>query len=267
MSRSSASSSIEQKSRSFVRQLGSALLAELQSSDATSIAATASLSSLRAHLATVLRALPTDVASAAALRTHLLEAVNFDAAVAEIAKVLLQAQTQIAVSSSASLDSSRNDDAAASAVDGENSFLPLLLPFGSLANPSSRSIPTTTLLTHLESIFSQVRQLSLSHSSLSTISAIIDAATLRFSSRASTSSPLSNHELRRFQNLLALLLLEEAKRISAVDMADATYRANYITRIRSVLRRSGNNQQFNGTCLMQRSDLRYCIVIRMLVLS
>ena len=118
------------------------------------------------------------------------------------------------------------------------------LPFANTSSTGSLD----SLLSHLESLLLLARRLpSSSSSSLLALSSLLDRACTRFATLAS-SSQASAQQTRRFQDLVARLLVEEAKRKSK-DSWTQEGLTRFETRIRNKLRRTGDTG-YSGQCAM-----------------
>lgn len=118
--------------------------------------------------------------------------------------------------------------------------LPLLsLPFSAA---TSFSAAPAALLEHLESAVLLARHFPVHASSLAPLSGLLDRAATRF---ALVTGGLPIPQLRQYQNLMSLLLLEEAKRRTR-DQWTTEGVATFVARVRSVLRKTGSTG-FSGT--------------------
>jgi hypothetical protein len=275
--------SVSDRADQFISQLCTALVSKLSSSSSP---VAHSPSSLRSHLQSVIRALPTD-GKAAALRTHLLDPTHLDEYVARLTSALGQAGRASAASDAegaVALFNPRAFQAALGSIDRALEHDPdaelapkyagLLLPSTAppvvhahfvdalrgqitskrvggvgtllpmLSMPFATASTNSALLEHLESLVLLARSLPLAHSSLGPLSSLIDRASLRFSS-----TTLDAFQERRFQNLAAMLLLEEAKRRGRDQWAAADDAAKYVARVRNILRKTGStgfSGQYHG---------------------
>ena len=89
-----------------------------------------------------------------------------------------------------------------------------------------------------------VRALPMHHASCAAIAALIDRACAHLSSAAAVAASLSISTARRYQFLLASLLLEEAKRRSHDSWSQAESQRTFVSRVRTVLRCIPHPQPF-----------------------